>query len=87
MRKFKQDTCERLDEILCDICGESCKKEHDHEYASLSATWGYDSNKDLLSHQIELCENCFDKTISFLKDIRTVSSDNNPLDGREYVIQ
>lgn len=84
MKKTKKVECQKLDEVLCDICGKSCKKTCDNEFASLTATWGYDSKKDLLRHNIDLCEDCFDKTIEFLKQIRTVTVENDPLDGVEY---
>jgi hypothetical protein len=88
MKIFKKQQCEKLDEIICDICGESCKKNlGENESASLTSTWGYDSKKDLTRHNIDLCENCFDKTIDFLKSIRkTLPSNNDPLDGNFYEI-
>jgi hypothetical protein len=97
MKKTKKVECQKLDEVVCDICGQSCKKTHNNEFASLSATWGYDSKKDLTRHDIDLCEGCFDKTIEFLQQIRTANKililgkDQNtfylkpdPLDGLEY---
>jgi hypothetical protein len=87
MKKTKKVECQKLDEVVCDICGQSCKKTHDNEFASLSATWGYDSKKDLLRHNIDLCEDCFDKTIEFLKQIKTVTVENDPLDGVEYGLE
>ena len=50
MKTFKEVVGKKLDEVLCDICGKSCKKTCDNEFASLTATWGYDSKKDLLRH-------------------------------------
>lgn len=85
MRKYSEQICQKLESILCDICGESCKKEANNEVASLYAHWGYDSKKDLIRHNIDLCESCFDKTIQFLKEIRTLKLDGiDPLDGEEY---
>lgn len=85
MKKFKQELCNKLDQVFCDICGESCSKEYNNECASLSATWGYESKKDLVRHNIDLCEDCFDKTIDFLKTIRSVNVEkNDPLDGVDY---
>ena len=85
MKKNKKVECEKLDEVICDICGQSCKKTYNNEFASLSATWGYDSSNDFTRHEIDICENCFNKTIQFLKQIRTVSvQKTDPLDGFEY---
>jgi len=74
MEKFKKVYCNKLDEIVCDVCGSSCKKACDNEYATLVAHWGYDSSKDLTSYNVHLCEDCFDKTIAFLKGIRTTDN-------------
>ena len=49
MRKYSEQICQKLESILCDICGESCKKEANNEVASLYAHWGYDSKKDLIN--------------------------------------
>lgn len=73
-------------EVICDICGTNCYRDHDNEFAELSATWGYDSNKDLTAHRIDICEPCFDRTIEFLKSIRTVAvtPETDALAGYEY---
>jgi len=60
-----------LDDIICDICGESCKKNLDIESAKLFAHWGYDSKKDGDVYDIDICENCFDKILVYLLDIRS----------------
>lgn len=87
MKTYSEEVCKKLNVIFCDVCGESCKPEGylDNEHALLSATWGYDSNKDLIHHNIDLCESCFDKTIDFLKSQRKhTPEDNDPFDGLEY---
>lgn len=92
MKTFKEVIGKKLDQIICDVCGQNCMKEVDNEYASLSATWGYDSRKDLTRHNIDLCEDCFDKTIQFLKELRKSSSagllgtfaNSDPFEGSEY---
>lgn len=76
MRVYPEGDRANMPAIYCDICAASCRKTHDNEAAELSATWGYDSGKDLTSHRIDLCESCFDKTIAFLRTIRT----KNPAD-------
>lgn len=87
MKTYHEQTCRKLDVIFCDVCGGSCKPEgnHDNEHALLSATWGYDSSKDLIHHNIDLCESCFDKTIIFLRSQRsTTPEEKDPFDGLEY---
>ena len=66
--------------IYCDICGESCLKMCGNESAELKATWGFDSRKDLSSYEIDLCENCFDKTLTFLHSIKTSKHSIEPRD-------
>jgi len=58
---------EPITNILCDICGESCKKSADYEYAYLSANWGYDSKKDGEQHRAHLCEKCYNKVRDFIE--------------------
>jgi hypothetical protein len=71
MKKNKQKLVLQLDDIICDICGNSCKKKVDIESAKLFAHWGYDSLKDGDVYDIDICENCFDKTLAFLMKIRS----------------
>lgn len=58
---------------FCDVCGKSCYRSefedrmHSDEYATLSATWGYWSDKDLTWHECHMCEFCFDKVKSFIE--------------------
>ena len=54
--------------IYCDVCGECCTDDtYGTERATLSAQWGYMSKKDGDTYHVDLCEYCFDATISFLK--------------------
>jgi hypothetical protein len=91
MRHYPPGIRKTSPQIFCDICGDDCRKprDHDSEYAELIATWGYDSRKDGDQHHIDLCENCFDRTIKFLKEIRTVNPVErfglDALDGRSYL--
>lgn len=74
MKKNKEKLVLQLDDIICDICGESCKKNLDIESAKLFAHWGYDSKKDGDVYDIDLCENCFDKVLKYLLEIRSFIS-------------
>ena len=54
---------DELDDVYCNICGKSCKKEMNFEYAYIIADWGYDSQKDLEVHEAHICEECYDEKI------------------------
>lgn len=70
------------DEVICDCCGQSCKKkeyvvdnpdnpeygnvEKVFEYMSIEAHWGYYSNKDTEKWTAQICENCVDNKLSVL---------------------
>jgi hypothetical protein len=87
MKVYTEQVCSKLDSICCDACGESCKKEgfQNNEHALLTAVWGYDSKKDLTRHEIDLCEDCFDKVIVFLKSQRNDTlQGKDPFDGIDY---
>jgi alanine dehydrogenase len=78
---------EVITDVLCDSCGRSCKvyesttdnpkriddgeKFYSFEYLKLEANWGYDSNKDLERWTAQICENCVDEKLSFIKFKKT----------------
>jgi hypothetical protein len=70
--------------IICDSCNKDCFGGCDNEFAIITATWGYDSNKDLVNHNLHLCEDCFDKAIEFLKRTNPNRPSPDPFDGRWY---
>lgn len=71
MKKIAQKTIEIIDDVECDICGKTCKDHIDNiESATLSAYWGYSSKKDGQSFEVDICENCFDKTLEFLAKLK-----------------
>ena len=45
-------------DVLCDICGKSCKTDHGFEYMKLKAFWGYDTDHDLEKWSAHICEAC-----------------------------
>ena len=63
-------------EKICDICGNSCNVAHkgfkdpngiiSNEFATLTARWGYCSNKDLTEHECIMCEECFDEVLAII---------------------
>lgn len=97
MKTYKKKLTKVIDQILCDCCGDSCTKEvptikpsFDHEYATIEATWGYFSNQDGTQYSIEICENCFNEVLDFLKKKRQKTLGcfdypNDPLSGFSYM--
>lgn len=98
MKTYKKKLTKVIDQILCDCCGDSCTKEvptikpsFDHEYATIEATWGYFSNQDGTQYSIEICENCFNEVLDFLKKKRKqilgplkYPYDQDVLEGKSY---
>lgn len=91
MKKYKTRARSVLVDILCDVCGKSCRNDKyaadddeldeaaDFEYATLSAIWGYFSRKDGESYSAILCEDCFDDVVKHINE-RTMQkreSENN----------
>lgn len=75
MRKYKKVLKDELDDVVCDVCGKSCVSGTlgafgiGAEFAVLEADWGYGSRKDGDSFRLEMCEDCFDKIVSFVGTI------------------
>ena len=94
MRTYKTKPKKVVDEILCDVCGASCtitEPVDEHEYAELSATWGYFSNQDGKQFNIDLCEKCFNNVLFYIKNSRReilgpckYPYENDPLEGSCY---
>jgi hypothetical protein len=72
MKRYKKVLRNKVDDVLCDACGKSCKKLEDppcFEYGTLESVWGYFSKKDGDKTSCDLCEDCFDKVLEFVKTI------------------
>jgi hypothetical protein len=68
MKKHSVCECghEKIEDIICDICGNSCQTEcgtiidgKTYEFAQMVATWGYDSNYDGEHHTLDICVDCY----------------------------
>ena len=71
MKTYKQEYKKVEDKVYCDMCGLCCTDDNfGDEYATLEASWGYNSLKDGTKYDIQLCEQCFDETLQFLKNRR-----------------
>lgn len=94
MKTYKKKLVKTTDKIYCDSCGQDCtitEPVDEHEYAELTATWGYFSNQDGLQYDIQICETCFNEVIDFLKKKRkrvlgpfTYPHKEDPLEGKSY---
>lgn len=60
---------DKREEVICDICKQPTLKGLNCEYALLSATWGYYSDKDTEIHTTHLCESCYDKVAEYIKSL------------------
>lgn len=73
MKKYKKVLKNEISDIICDVCSRSCLKSpeapYSAEFASLNAEWGYWSQKDGQKCNLDMCEDCFDKIMSFVKSI------------------
>ena len=72
MKIYKEKLTPHVDDVICDICGTSCKKEPDEsgsiECATLHTRWGYFSNqKDMEEHTCHMCEECYEKVKGFIE--------------------
>lgn len=69
-RRYRKKLTKKIVDIICDICGRSCKDYLDNfECALLESCWGYTSKKDLEKHECYMCEECYDKVFCFIESI------------------
>ena len=63
----KQIEADILEDVICDVCGNSCKNSTNFEYMTLKNYWGYGSNKDGEMWEAHVCEKCVDEKFQFVK--------------------
>lgn len=65
IKYIEADTKERkIDSVFCDICKNEIKKDkfgYFEDYVHIEKTWGYNSRKDGVKENLDICEDCFDK--------------------------
>ena len=67
MRFYKDKEKKVLEKVLCNCCGreltvkESCLTEG---VMYVCKDWGFFSKKDLVRHEFDVCEQCYDEMIS-----------------------
>ena len=63
---------EKVVDVLCDLCKQSCKvdkdEEHSIEFAALEIEHGYWSEQDGDHEYAHFCLECFDKLKDFIKN-------------------
>lgn len=78
MRKYKKAIKDVLSDVVCDVCGSSCKPSFCEdasmaEFATLEASWGYFSGRDGETLSMDMCERCFERILAFAKSISSDS--------------
>jgi len=94
MKTYKEVKRKVEDKVYCDLCGQSCTLDQfGSEYATLEAIWGYGSKKDGEKFDIQICENCFNETLNWMKEKRRINlgsfsypHNKDPLNGENYNI-
>ena len=64
---------EAVTDVVCDLCRCSTRVDTGgHQFGTLQAHWGYGSAHDGERYELHLCEECFFRTLTYLKqDQRT----------------
>ena len=64
MRFYKDKEKKILEKVLCNCCGRELAMTGHHVSEGVlhvSQDWGFFSEKDLLHHEFDMCEQCYDK--------------------------
>lgn len=59
-----------IKDVFCNMCGTQIKKDEFgklYDYVSVNKQWGYLSSLDGLSHEFDLCDECYKKIINEFK--------------------
>lgn len=66
MRFYKDKEKKQLDKVLCNCCGRELLMAGNHVAEGVMYVrkdWGFFSEKDLVRHEFDMCEQCYDKMI------------------------
>ena len=64
MRFYKDKEKKMLEKVLCNCCGRELNMTGCHiseGVMHVCKDWGYFSEKDLVRHEFDMCESCYDK--------------------------
>ena len=94
MRTYKTVKRKVEDQVRCDICGSICSVDQiGSEYATLEALWGYGSLRDGTKFDIQICPQCFEEVLDWIKKRRKrylgcfdYPYETDPLKGQTYPI-
>ena len=66
--KYKEvmSPCQEVEDIICNMCGQTCYLEHKWEYSRLYAEWGYGSSRDTENWNFHYCDKCSGKIMDFI---------------------
>jgi len=67
MRQYKMQEKKEVEKIICNKCGKEILVKNgisEEDVLSIQKRWGYFSDKDNEVHEIDLCEECYDKWIA-----------------------
>lgn len=67
MRIYKDKEKRKLEKVLCNCCGRELVMTGEHVAEGvlhICKDWGFFSQKDLVCHEFDLCEPCYDKMIA-----------------------
>ena len=67
MKIYKAKVFQDVDNIICDLCGESCSSSGGIEHAEFYAIWGYFSDLDGEKWDCDLCEKCAKKIKEYIE--------------------
>ena len=67
MRFYKDKEKKILEKAFCNCCGRELRMSGHHiseGVLQVCKDWGYFSKKDLVRHEFDMCEQCYDKMTS-----------------------
>lgn len=70
MKSFEKVKKFHVMDVVCDVCGKSCRECYNTEYASVQSDWGE-------TGELHLCKECFKKTLGYLSSIAVDSTKLN----------
>ncbi|WP_105616628.1 hypothetical protein [Vallitalea okinawensis] len=72
MKKYKTIVIKKteVDSVICNCCGREINKDQYglmEDYITIKKTWGYNSAFDGQSHELDVCNDCYEKWIKSFK--------------------
>jgi len=67
MKIIGKSEIDTVTDVLCDLCRTTTRTEGGHQFAALTARWGYGSRHDGERYELHLCEQCFFEVQAYIK--------------------